>query len=266
MILTSELGTFKKVGFTGKITDCDGNLLVNGTDYNAVSPAPVNGVLFSNNIAEFTSIPNSLGVGDSVKITGQSGVPRNNYIKGIGANRIEFGEHIPENSGTDITIISEATLVTLLATMKEGIYYFSDAETLFVNSVFLAIKIPFAEMKANYHGLAADYDIELHSRTAVDSILADFSFDASFINVVGIGQLKGLMILKMVQKIEAGKGDSPVTKADTEYYKALGRIRNKIKVAKDKSLTNTEVLDPNNDNDNSIDFSLGVWYAWSNRC
>jgi len=256
MILTKVGGTFRKINFDGIINDKDGKT-VNSSLITVINPSELSGTLASGYIINFTSLGSEIKRGDSIKVKASDGIPRNNIVKAVGINVIEVEELINDNAGATILVENAASIITLDSSIEEGIYFFSDAETLSIKEVFLNISISYAEMKIRYKGISSDYDIELASKVAIDGMLLDFSFDASFTSIIDIGQLKGLIILKMIQDIEAGKGDTAVTKADIKYNKALAGVFNKIKLYKE-ALQNIEVLSPANNNDNSLDFTMGV--------
>jgi len=198
MIISTKTGTIKKPLFDSTIYDTDGDSI---TTFTVNTIADEVGTSLDGYRVSFSS-NTSFVKGDSVLIKETDGILRQNVIEEVGDDVIKLQERLQSfDSGVTITVKPDFVSITLNMS-EEGIYYFTDNEALIISTTYFNIQIPFGAVSNRYANLKQDSNMPLMNQEAKYSVFADFSFDPLFFRKLDMGQLRELVLLKMLAILE----------------------------------------------------------------
>jgi len=240
MIIASTSGTIRKKVFDGKIYDYQSEEVAAGL-FTATSPvselsvAVVDGYILT--------ITGTYENGQDILITGSDGVSRDNVVKYASATKIELAERLNNVDDSTVTVAKNYYSI-VFSSIPEGLYFFADHEALLINDTFVNIQVDVSAIKARYKNFNND-SLEIYNEEAIKSVLADFSFDATFYRIIDLNQVRELIILKILTFAVASDDKEGALKDYTDF-KLI--INNKLKLSEGKTIEDKEVvLDPDDD-------------------
>ena len=237
----SPTGTIYKPKFDGNIYKTDGTKLVSTTQFEVLTPVSKSGT-GAGSVVDFAN-SHTFQQGDNVLVVEFDGIARENVIVNIGTNKVELKKKLVAEGSCTVT---QQGHKIVLKGIDNGLYTFSDNSSLIVSETFVNTFIDIATLSIRYKNFVSyKLDIETLNRTALDSVVADFSDNLQFFRAIDTAQINELVILKIGTFIETDLDALKYTNAYNSFKKnvSLSLLSENGKTNGDEDFKNTTSFD-----------------------